>query len=122
MYLLGEQPAYADQLINRLQSIPTQLLDGLEPEGLAVTFERVDDLAELLPGNRFSCCIRSLPVMKQPMLLRLLKQIIFSFYAFYWLQRYCMNGKRKTGLKITFVKKYFQLPILHKLTGTKYLH
>jgi len=52
MYLLGEQPAYADQLINRLQSIPTQLLDGLEPEGPAVIFERVDDLAELLPGNR----------------------------------------------------------------------
>ena len=50
MYLLGEQPAYADQLINRLQSIPTQLLEGLEPVGAAVTFERVDDLAPLLPG------------------------------------------------------------------------
>ena len=52
MYLLGEQPAYADQLINRLQSIPTQLLEGLEPVGAAVTFERVDDLAPLLPGNQ----------------------------------------------------------------------
>jgi len=30
-----------------------------------------------------------------------------AFYAFYWLQRYCMNGKRKTGLKITFVKNIF---------------
>src|SRR3990167_3861340 len=52
MYLLGEQPAYADQLINRLQSIPTQLLEGLEPEGATVTFERVDDLTQLLPGNQ----------------------------------------------------------------------
>ena len=48
MYLLGEQPAYADQLINRLQSIPTQLLEGLEPVGAAVTFERVDDLARVV--------------------------------------------------------------------------
>lgn len=31
MYLLGEQPAYADALINRLQGIPPQLLDGLPP-------------------------------------------------------------------------------------------
>ncbi|AZE51175.1 cAMP-binding protein [Pseudomonas chlororaphis] len=29
MYLLGEQPAYADALINRLQSIPPRLLEGL---------------------------------------------------------------------------------------------
>ena len=33
MYLLGEQPAYADQLISRLQSIPAQLLDDLQPAG-----------------------------------------------------------------------------------------
>ena len=33
MYLLGEQPAYADQLISRLQSIPAKLLDGLSPCG-----------------------------------------------------------------------------------------
>ncbi len=52
MYLLGEQPAYADQLINRLQSIPAQLLDGLEPCGEPVSLERVDDLARVLPGNR----------------------------------------------------------------------
>ena len=31
MYLLGEQPAYADQLISRLQGIPAQLLSGLAP-------------------------------------------------------------------------------------------
>lgn len=36
MYLLGEQPAYADQLINRLQSIPTHLLEGLQPAGEAL--------------------------------------------------------------------------------------
>ncbi|BAN50603.1 cyclic nucleotide-binding domain-containing protein [Metapseudomonas resinovorans] len=52
MYLLGEQPAYADQLINRLQSIPGQLLDGLEPSGPAVRLDQVDDLAPQLPGNQ----------------------------------------------------------------------
>jgi len=52
MYLLGEQPAYADQLINRLQSIPTQLLEGLSPAGPALILERVDDLAEVLPSNQ----------------------------------------------------------------------
>jgi hypothetical protein len=51
MYLLGEQPAYADQLINRLQSIPTQLLEGLQPAGEPLRLERVDDLAQVLPGN-----------------------------------------------------------------------
>ena len=55
MYLLGEQPAYADQLINRLQSIPTQLLEGLEPVGAAVTFERVDDLGQELWRQRRNC-------------------------------------------------------------------
>ncbi|CAE6952179.1 MULTISPECIES: Crp/Fnr family transcriptional regulator [Pseudomonas] len=52
MYLLGEQPAYADQLINRLQSIPTHLLEGLQPAGEALRLERVDDLARVLPGNQ----------------------------------------------------------------------
>ena len=52
MYLLGEQPAYADQLINRLQSIPTQLLEGLQPAGEPLRLERVDDLAKVLPGNQ----------------------------------------------------------------------
>ena len=52
MYLLGEQPAYADQLINRLQSIPTQLLDGLAPAGSPLQLERADDLAKMLPGNQ----------------------------------------------------------------------
>jgi len=52
MYLLGEQPAYADQLINRLQGIPTQLLEGLEPSGAPVRLERTDDLTQELPGNQ----------------------------------------------------------------------
>ncbi|PTQ66561.1 Crp/Fnr family transcriptional regulator [Pseudomonas sp. GV071] len=52
MYLLGEQPAYADQLINRLQGIPTQLLEGLAPSGATVRLERTDDLSQELPGNQ----------------------------------------------------------------------
>lgn len=52
MYLLGEQPAYADKLINRLQGIPTQLLQGLAPSGPALSFERIEDLARALPGNQ----------------------------------------------------------------------
>lgn len=52
MYLLGEQPAYADTLINRLQNIPARLLNGLSPCGPALEFSAVDDLATLLPGNQ----------------------------------------------------------------------
>lgn len=52
MYLLGEQPAYADQLISHLQGIPTQLLEGLEPSGPALHFEQTDDLGAILPGNQ----------------------------------------------------------------------
>lgn len=33
MYLLGEQPIYADKLVKRLQAIPGQLLEGLAPYG-----------------------------------------------------------------------------------------
>ncbi|VXD02315.1 cAMP-binding protein [Pseudomonas sp. 8Z] len=52
MYLLGEQPAYADQLINRLQSIPAQLLEGLNPIGEPLHLNRVDDLSQALPSNQ----------------------------------------------------------------------
>jgi CRP-like cAMP-binding protein len=52
MYLLGEQPAYADALINRLQHIPVRLLEGLMPCGPSLEFAAVDDLAVLLPGNQ----------------------------------------------------------------------
>jgi hypothetical protein len=40
MYLLGEQPAYADALINRLQTIAHQLLEGLPAAAPAI---EVDD-------------------------------------------------------------------------------
>lgn len=52
MYLLGEQPAYADALINRLQNIPVRLLEGLMPCGQSLEFSTVDDLAVLLPGDQ----------------------------------------------------------------------
>ncbi|MCU1718763.1 cyclic nucleotide-binding domain-containing protein [Pseudomonas sp. 5P_3.1_Bac2] len=52
MYLLGEQPAYADQLINHLQSIPVRLLEGLAPSGTPLHVQRTDDLAQSLPGNQ----------------------------------------------------------------------
>ena len=52
MYLLGEQPAYADTLINRLQNLPSRLLEGLSPCGPALAFAAVDDLATLLPDDQ----------------------------------------------------------------------
>ncbi|MHC8288781.1 Crp/Fnr family transcriptional regulator [Pseudomonas sp. XS1P51] len=52
MYLLGEQPAYADALINRLQNIPARLLEGLSPCGPPLEFSDADDLMTLLPGNQ----------------------------------------------------------------------
>ncbi|AZC26044.1 MULTISPECIES: cyclic nucleotide-binding domain-containing protein [Pseudomonas] len=52
MYLLGEQPAYADALINRLQGIPPQLLDGLPPDGPALELPATTDLANVLPGQQ----------------------------------------------------------------------
>lgn len=52
MYLLGEQPAYADQLINRLQSIPGQLLEGLAPSGDVIHIKQAEDLSNQLPSNQ----------------------------------------------------------------------
>ncbi len=52
MYLLGEQPAYADALINRLQNIPTRLLEHLTPCGPVLEFRAVEDLAADLPGDQ----------------------------------------------------------------------
>lgn len=52
MYLLGEQPAYADALINRLQTIPARLLERLSPSGPALEFAAVDDLTAVLPGHQ----------------------------------------------------------------------
>jgi len=52
MYLLGEQPAYADRLINRLQAIPAQLLEGLAPSGPDICFKHTDDLHAELPSEQ----------------------------------------------------------------------
>lgn len=52
MYLMGEQPAYADALINRLQSIPAQLLEGLSPCGATLEIEPGADLSGLLPEHQ----------------------------------------------------------------------
>ena len=52
MYLLGEQPAYADQLISRLQRIPAALLEGLTPAGEPLSIEEAQDLGQVLPGNQ----------------------------------------------------------------------
>jgi hypothetical protein len=52
MYLLGEQPAYAETLINRLQNIPARLLQGLAPSGPAIEFPAIDDLAAALPSDQ----------------------------------------------------------------------
>ncbi|MCY1274118.1 cAMP-activated global transcriptional regulator CRP [compost metagenome] len=52
MYLLGEQPAYADQLINHLQRIPSQFLAGLAPCAEPIRLERTEDLGAELPNNQ----------------------------------------------------------------------
>ncbi|NBF06111.1 cyclic nucleotide-binding domain-containing protein [Pseudomonas sp. Fl5BN2] len=52
MYLLGEQPDYADALINRLQSIPTQLLEGLSPSAPVLELEPMEDLSSVLPDHQ----------------------------------------------------------------------
>ncbi|EWC40735.1 Crp/Fnr family transcriptional regulator [Stutzerimonas stutzeri] len=52
MYLLGEQPAYADHLTSRLQAIPSQLLEGLQPSGPNLKFKHSDDLCAALPPQQ----------------------------------------------------------------------
>lgn len=44
MYLLGEQPAYTDKLVKRLQSIPYQLLEGLPPSGAPIEMQNSANL------------------------------------------------------------------------------
>ncbi|MEL0168664.1 MAG: cyclic nucleotide-binding domain-containing protein [Pseudomonadaceae bacterium] len=50
MYLIGDQPPYAEKLISSLQRIPEQLLEGLEPCGQPVELGAVDDLYEHVSG------------------------------------------------------------------------
>ncbi|MBV4486571.1 Crp/Fnr family transcriptional regulator [Pseudomonas sp. SWRI153] len=52
MYLLGEPSAYADTLINRLQNLPVQWLQGLVPCGPVLELEATDDLTAQLPGDQ----------------------------------------------------------------------
>jgi len=52
MYLLGEQSAPVDALINRLQSLPASWLEGLSPCGPAFEPEISDDLMEQLPHDQ----------------------------------------------------------------------
>lgn len=52
MYLLGEQPIYAEQLIRKLQQIPSQLLNGLSASGPTIELERTDDLTRDLPTSQ----------------------------------------------------------------------
>ncbi|HDZ55767.1 MAG TPA: cyclic nucleotide-binding domain-containing protein [Pseudomonas xinjiangensis] len=52
MYLIGEQPAYAEQLISTLQRIPEQLLTGLDPCDKPVILDSVEDLYQTIGNNR----------------------------------------------------------------------
>lgn len=52
MYLLGEQSAPVDALINRLQSLPGRWLEGLTPSGPALELQTTDDLLQQLPADQ----------------------------------------------------------------------
>ncbi|WP_207850144.1 MULTISPECIES: Crp/Fnr family transcriptional regulator [unclassified Pseudomonas] len=52
MYLLGEQSAPVDALINRLQSLPGRWLEGLTPCGPALELQTTDDLLQQLPADQ----------------------------------------------------------------------
>jgi hypothetical protein len=52
MYLIGDQPPYAEKLINALQAIPQRLLDGLAPCEEAIFLDAVGDLYEHVSNNR----------------------------------------------------------------------
>lgn len=52
MYLLGEQSAWTDALINRLQSLPALWLSDLAPCGPALELQPSDDLLTQLPADQ----------------------------------------------------------------------
>ena len=52
MYLLGEQSAYSNAMINRLQSLPVQWLRDLAPCGPVLQVDATDDLLPLLPAEQ----------------------------------------------------------------------
>lgn len=51
MYLIGDQPLYAEKLISTLQRIPAQLLEGLEPCAEPISLASADDLYSMI-GNK----------------------------------------------------------------------
>lgn len=52
MYLLSDVPLHAQPLLSRLQEIPVQLLEGLEPCGPVLELESNTDLNSVLPENQ----------------------------------------------------------------------
>lgn len=52
MYLLGEQSAWVDALINRLQSLPAQWLCDLPPCGPTLELQASNDLLTQLPADQ----------------------------------------------------------------------
>ncbi|TFH77303.1 Crp/Fnr family transcriptional regulator [Pseudomonas kribbensis] len=52
MYLLGEQSAPAESMINRLQNLPGQFLRDLAPCGPVLELGATDDLMARLPGDQ----------------------------------------------------------------------
>jgi len=52
MYLLGEQSAHADALINRLQNLPGQWLQDLSPCAPVIELEATEDLFAQLPEDQ----------------------------------------------------------------------
>jgi hypothetical protein len=52
MYLLGEQSAPAEAMINHLQNLPGQFLRDLAPYGPVLELESTDDLMAQLPGDQ----------------------------------------------------------------------
>lgn len=52
MYLFGDVPIHAQPLLARLQEIPVQLLQDLEPCGPALLFDEATDLNTVLPDNQ----------------------------------------------------------------------
>ncbi len=52
MYLLGEHPPYIDNLIESLQALPAQMLEGLKPAGEAIEISGADNFYQDYPSDR----------------------------------------------------------------------
>lgn len=51
MYVIGDQPLYAEKLISTLQRIPAQLLEGLAPCAEPINLKSVDDLYSMVDNR-----------------------------------------------------------------------